>query len=170
MTIIQSCSSFCLVFIVGFTERSSRKVNDSRTFDLAIDLNVETVSERFHAFFFYVLNSSRNATVRGISSEEELTDEEADAEFGALIGGCLVEEDVLFPNETNFFKGISTTIIGDNFNEGVECFTILISSPDQKDAPDIFHCNKDDGAKTSYCFHTVCIYDDIYDDGAGLFS
>ena len=146
--------------IVGFTERSSTvpEVN----FDYIIDVCAETGSERFYGFDFVVLNTSGNATVHGVPSKED-----ADAKFGApREDGYLVEENVLFPNETKLFKNLRAKIFADNLNENIECFTILISSPPAEGLPDVFHCNQDhEGADNFFCHHTICI-----NDTAGWFS
>ena len=127
-----------------------------------IDVSIETVSERFHGFDFVVLNTSRSATVNGFDTEEV-----ADAKFGARRDcECLVEDDALNPMETKFFKNLTTKIFADDLEEGIECFTIHISSPDSEGHPDIFRCNKDhEDADNFFCYHTICI-----NDTAGLFS
>lgn len=145
--------------IVGFTQRNITVPEDVG--DYIIDVHAESASERFHGFDFVVLNTNLNATVRGFPSEEP-----ADAKFGALRDLCLVEEDALLPNETTFFKTLTTTIVNDTLKEGIECFTILITSPDSEDHPDIFRCKQDhEDANDFFCYHTICI-----DDTAGLFS
>ena len=134
--------------VIGFTERETIVYEDGEIHNIRV--HSDRTSERNHRVMFYLLKTSSNATL--VSDNEMLID----AVVGEKNGDGSVMASKVLMNGTDEFN-ISTEIVMDTRPEGVECFTLQISTPDT-DRRSIFSCDKD-VTNGYFCYHNVCISD-----------
>ena len=134
--------------VIGFAERETNVYEDGEIHNILV--HSDRTSERNHEVRFYLLKASSNATL--VSDNETLID----AVFGVKNGDGSVMATKVLTNGTDMFN-ISTEIIKDTRSEGVECFTLRISTRDTE-RRSVFRCNKD-VTEGYFCYHNVCISD-----------
>ena len=135
--------------VIGFADRETNVYEDGEIHNILVQS--DKTSERNHEVRFYLLKASSTATL--VSDNETLID----AVFGVKKEDGSVMATKVLTNGTDMFN-ISTEIIKDTRSEGVECFTLRISTRDTE-RRSVFRCNKD-VTKGYFCYHNVCISDE----------
>ena len=149
---------------IGFTQRS-QTVSESNAlpgtdgYEIRVWINSTGSEKRDYPVRIRVTTS--NTTVEGFNIQ-------FDTSYDVLFGTRDAADDPI--SETRampkgiYYLELRAFIRQDFHSEGLECFTLKITSLDVKPFRDISSCNEDDTHPTNYfCRHTICIEDD--DDG-----
>ena len=154
---------------IGFTQReqtiseADRPFPQDQRFFLDVDVRSEGVSEI--DYNVTIVNETRPMMASGVARVADIRADITgqDALFGIInaITGDLEDTRLLVNGSTALQTPLTVTIVNDMDPEPVECFELLITSPDAAVDRERYVCFDDDDSSLSFfCLHKICIGDD----------
>ena len=155
--------------IIGFAQRrqniseADRPFPQDQIFQLFIDVRSLRISEININVTFETRRQQGDGRIAEVEELQVMDFLDHDALFGTLnvANDDLEDNRTLFSGMTVLQNRLNVLIVNDMGAEPVECFELLITSPDVEGDRDIYECFDDiDNSDSFFCLHEICIVDD----------